>query len=231
MVIVGMGDSTGFCTILQTSFTQGELNETYSNGIVAVIPAHATGTMLQQDAIDGVVTRLKQSGIIPVTTDIANYNALVSVFLGNVQKEYCHYQSRYRYTLDNLFSSIQQSYTTNTPDIKAKIDTNLLKAQNFNQILNDLTQVVNAITTNMLTSTKDMDNQVKEFQLKIDKLNTQLQEQNNIITKNNASTTIKKEMVKYTEEKGRYHDNLLKLYSFLNVFTLGLLVYIYRAAE
>jgi len=231
MVIVGMGDSTGFCTNLQLSFTSDELNAVFPSGIVARIPSHATGTLLTQEAISRVVEQLKNSSTIPVTTDIANYNALVSVFLGNVQREYCHYQSRYRYTLDKLFAAIQTSYTTNTIDIKAKIDTNLLQAQKFNQTLNDLTQVINAITTTMLESTKDMDNQVKEFQIKIDKLNTQLQDQNKIITNNNASTTIKKEMVKYTEEKGRYHDNLLKLYSFLNVFTLGLLVYIYRAAE
>jgi hypothetical protein len=38
-------------------------------------------------------------------------------------------------------------------------------------------------------------------------------------------------MVKYSEEKARYTDNLLKLYSFLNVVALGLLVYVYRASE
>ena len=38
-------------------------------------------------------------------------------------------------------------------------------------------------------------------------------------------------MVKYSEEKARHTDNLLKLYSFLNVVALGLLVYIYKAAN
>jgi hypothetical protein len=48
---------------------------------------------------------------------------------------------------------------------------------------------------------------------------------------NEASTKLKKEMVKYTEEKGRYSDNLLRLYSFLNMVALGLLVYVYRASK
>jgi len=38
-------------------------------------------------------------------------------------------------------------------------------------------------------------------------------------------------MVKFSEEKNRYSANLLKLYSFLNVVALGLLVYVYKAAE
>ena len=37
-------------------------------------------------------------------------------------------------------------------------------------------------------------------------------------------------MVKYTEEKGRYTDNLLKVYSVLNIVVLGLLVYVYKSA-
>jgi hypothetical protein len=37
-------------------------------------------------------------------------------------------------------------------------------------------------------------------------------------------------MVKYSEEKARYSDNLLKMYSFLNVVALGLLIYVYKAA-
>ena len=37
-------------------------------------------------------------------------------------------------------------------------------------------------------------------------------------------------MVKYTEEKARYTDNLLKMYSVLNIVALGLLVYVYKSA-
>ena len=42
---------------------------------------------------------------------------------------------------------------------------------------------------------------------------------------------IYKEMVSYTEEKAQYTDNLLKVYSFLNIIAVGLLLYIYKAAD
>jgi hypothetical protein len=37
-------------------------------------------------------------------------------------------------------------------------------------------------------------------------------------------------MVEYTEEKSRYTDNLMKMYSVLNIVVVGLLVYVYKAA-
>ena len=37
-------------------------------------------------------------------------------------------------------------------------------------------------------------------------------------------------MVKYTEEKSRYTNNLLKMYSVLNIVALSLLVYVYKSA-
>jgi hypothetical protein len=57
-----------------------------------------------------------------------------------------------------------------------------------------------------------------------------MESQGNMIRSNQASTTIQKEMVKYTEEKARYNDNLLKVYSFLNIVALGVLLYVYKAA-
>ena len=56
-------------------------------------------------------------------------------------------------------------------------------------------------------------------------------EQNKIISSTEGAIKIKKEMVKYTEEKARHSDNLLKLYGFLNIVVVGLLVYIYKASS
>jgi hypothetical protein len=53
----------------------------------------------------------------------------------------------------------------------------------------------------------------------------------NNITKIDPVSKMNKDMVKFSEEKNRYSANLLKLYSFLNVVALGLLVYVYKSAE
>jgi uncharacterized coiled-coil DUF342 family protein len=82
-----------------------------------------------------------------------------------------------------------------------------------------------------MTSSDRFKTEIEEFNKQIQDLKNKLAEQNAIITSNESATKLRKEMVKYTEEKGRYSGNLLKLYSFLNIVALGLLVYVYRASN
>jgi len=44
-----------------------------------------------------------------------------------------------------------------------------------------------------------------------------------------TNETLYKEMEKYSRQKAAYTNNLLGLYSFLNITALGLLIYIYKA--
>jgi len=76
-----------------------------------------------------------------------------------------------------------------------------------------------------------MKKDISEFNDTIQQQQQKLENQNALISSTEASAKIKKQMVKYTEEKTRRTDNLLKLYSVLNIVALGLLVYIYKAAD
>ena len=87
------------------------------------------------------------------------------------------------------------------------------------------------MSDSLLETSSGMSEQLARFNQTIQENRTKLTKQNQIISSSEAVTKIKKEMVKYSEEKARYTDNLLKLYSFLNVVALGLLVYVYRASE
>jgi hypothetical protein len=82
----------------------------------------------------------------------------------------------------------------------------------------------------MLNTSNSLQKEITEYNDKIQKQRSKLDYQNNIISSNEAATKIRKEMIKYTEERANYSDNLLKLYSFLNIITLGLLVYVYKAS-
>jgi RNase H-fold protein (predicted Holliday junction resolvase) len=121
-------------------------------------------------------------------------------------------------------------YLANTEDTAGAVTKYLNFTQRLNRRLNDLTQVINGVSMQLLDSTTQMEKEIQQFNTKIQSQRTQLQKQNEIITSNEASTKIKQEMVKYTEEKARNSENLLKLYSFLNIVTIGLLVYVYKAA-
>ena len=81
-----------------------------------------------------------------------------------------------------------------------------------------------------MKSSETLQQEIAEFNKRLKSQRDKLEEQNTIIQSNEASTRLKKEMVKYSEEKARYSNNLLKMYSFLNIVALGLLVYVYKAA-
>jgi len=119
----------------------------------------------------------------------------------------------------------------NTGDTQAAIQKYLGLTQQLNQRLNDLTQITNAITEDMLSSATDIEADIKAFDKRIKEQKDKLDAQNKIISSGQAVTKLNKQMVRFTEEKARYSDNLLKLYSFLNIVALGLLVYVYKSAR
>lgn len=224
----------------QTISTDTELSASYDGGSnPGVLPAAPNGSSdrddkgkLLQTTISTIITNLKNIGVIPSPSGsppdvfVQKQQALIQ----NLQAEYCFYESRYKYALDKLFTAISSGYLSGTPENKASVQSYLSKTKILNIRLNDLTQIMNGITENMLSTSDSIANEIAEFNKRIKMQKEKLDAQNKIINTGEATTNIRKEMVKYNEEKGRYTDNLLNLYSFLNIVALGLLVYVYKAA-
>lgn len=221
----------------QTSLLDSDLLATYSGDTPGILPATSSADrdgkgLMTSDTMKSMIESLKRSGIVPVaSTDQADiYMQKQTTFFKNVQAEYCFYDARYKYALDKLFNAVRQGYQTNTVDTQATIQKYLKLTQTMNRKMNDLSQLINGISADMMQVTGQMEAEIVLFNKKIQDLKLKLEDQNKIISSNEASMKIKKEMVKFTEEKARNSDNMLKLYGFLNVVTLGLLVYIYKAA-
>jgi vacuolar-type H+-ATPase catalytic subunit A/Vma1 len=224
----------------KTALTDSELGQTFGNGITpGLLPSTPTPSserdtngMLTDTAVKAIVASLKGSGIIPTATtkNTDTYVSKQASLLKNIQSEYCFYDSRYKYSLQKLFDAIRQGYSTNTADNQTLIQKYLASTQALNQRLNDLTQIVNAVTDDMLSSSTNLAGEIRAFNNQISMQQKKLQEQNKIISSGEAATKLNKQMVRFTEEKARYSDNLLKLYSFLNIVALGLLVYVYKSA-
>ncbi len=221
----------------RTSLTESELNQVFENGI---LPSSQNGSsdresngMLKQSVVVTIISSLKNSGIIPIPTSTNEelYIRKVKTLLNNIQSEYCFYDSRYKYSLEKLFDGVRQGYLLNTPNTRSIIEKYLSYSQNLNRRLNDLTQIINGITEDMFRVSGNLEAEINQFNNKIKEQQRKLEEQNKIISSSEAVTRIKKDMVKYTEEKARNTDNLLKMYSFLNVVALGLLIYVYKAAS
>jgi hypothetical protein len=224
----------------QTISTDTELSATYGDGVkVGVLPNVPNSSSERDDrgkllptTISSIVTNLKSMGLIPSPAGVSPevFIQKQQALIQNLQLEYCFYESRYKYALDKLFSAISSGYLSGSTDNKTNIESYLSKTKMLNTRLNDLTQIMNGITENMLSTSDSIVNEIEKFNGRIKKQRDKLDAQNQIIMKGDATTNIHKEMVKYTEEKAKYTDNLLNLYSFLNIVALGLLVYVYKAA-
>jgi hypothetical protein len=226
---------------VKTALTDAELNQTFGNGVTqGLLPSAPNGAsdrdgngVLNKSTVQGLIGSLKGSGVVPVATaaNAENFVFKQKTLLKNIEDEYCFYESRYKYSLEKLFSAIQEGYMNNTGDVQIVIQKYLASTQALNLRLNDLTQIINGVTDDMLTSATNLEAEIKAFDKQIKEQQMKLAEQNKIITSGQAVTTLNKQMVKFTEEKAKYSDNLLGLYSFLNIVALGLLVYVYKSAR
>ena len=102
----------------------------------------------------------------------------------------------------------------------------------LNTRVNDITQIVDAVskkqrTSNItsLTTRLNADDQNLQSQSA-----TLLRQRELLSSDNQNNMVLMKEMEDYSRQKSKYHNNLLMLYSFLNITAIGLLFYVYRSA-
>lgn len=227
--------------------TNTEINEPYANETTPAILSFVTGSsdrttdgLLTTAAISDIINRLKRAKIIPTlpvfsgtadnTMAVNTYNIDIGAFITKGQVEYNEHAATYRQLLQQLFTSITNGYRTPTSATASTVESQKENVLRINNKLNDLIQIIKAATDEIKSSSDVMQTQIYDFNEKAKDIKTQLRNQSSLIKSNQTDSKINKEMMKYTEEKGRYTDNLLKMYSFLNVVAFGLLIYIYRAA-
>lgn len=225
----------------KTTLTDTELRETYSNGTKpGILPSTSygqsdrdTGGVLSKSTVNAIIESLKQSGIIPNTTNQKSEVVMKKQdeLFKNIKAEYAFYELKYKYAIEKLLCVIEQERIKNNSDIQTIIQPFLEMARELNRKLNDLIQIINGIKDNMASSTSELNDKVKEFDKLTNEKQVKLDYQNRIISSNQASVELNKQMVKFTEQKAKYTNNLLGLYSFFNVVALGLLIYVYKSAR
>lgn len=210
--------------------TDTELLASYLNGLLPVEltendDSHSDPKgkrVLTQAYLDTIIKNMKHK--IPTQQDQSD---AVQPFLQSIHKEYQFYSIRYQCALDKLFKMLANESQASMDNEKRALQITII----LNRRLNDLTQIINEITKYMLSFSTKMKKDISTFNDTIQQQQQKLENQNELISSTEASAKIKKQMVKYTEEKARRTNNLLKLYSVLNIVALGLLVYIYKAAD
>ncbi len=231
--------SASFTCPTQTDISPSEIPATYSEqGVTPLLPSSILGSdreanqMIKESALKAHLAALERIGAVPTmdaSTPYTVYRPKVKKLLENAQKEYCFYDARYKAALQRLFTVIRGASMSPSQEAKQTIAQRLAVTQTVNRKLNDLLQIIRAITQKMMDSSSTMESEIATFHRQLREMNDKLQEQNKTIQNNESVMRLQKEMVKYTEEKGRHTNNLLKVYSVLNIVALGLLLYVYKA--
>ena len=150
--------------------------------------------------------------------------------MNDLQSEFCYYYVRYKYSLNKLFDAIVATSTGSTltdaqkNDIQSKLD----KAKGFNQKLNDLVQVSNFIAKKRADEMGTQNQAINGLNSDITTTFNKLKANNDMLKREDAVAELRKRMTEFSQEKNLSANNLLALYGFLNLVSLGLLFYIYR---
>ena len=150
--------------------------------------------------------------------------------MDGMKNEFCHYYNRYKYSLNDLFSVIAttSSGSTLTSAQQTTINTKLDVVKGFNTKLNDLVQITNYIATQRASEMGSENTDINALNTKIKATYDKLASHNATMRKETAIGDLRKQMVEFSQEKNLSANNLLALYGFLNLVSIGLLFYIYR---
>ena len=165
-----------------------------------------------------------------------------SIFITGVQIECAYYYALYKYAIKNLAAAITcpvetpiKTYGTGTgawinasdKALKSYTDAAIILNQMVNDVIYIMDQVAQTRTntdiTNLTTTLAGLDTTLQTT-------SANLQAQRDALTSPGQDKMVLfKEMETYSRQKAAYHNNMLALYSFLNITALGLLFYVYRS--
>lgn len=233
-----------FCPDINTVFTTDSLNQTFGSATLqGILPAggfsgsdRETTGILKQDVVKQYVNTLASQGKLPlapnVTGDaqaIEDYMKKDNGFISALKDEYCFYNSRYKYALRQLIAKLQEGYITTDVTKRRIVEDYLEKTRVLNTKLNDITQISNEITKKRLESAQSQNSQINSINGALQSRSAVLAEQYKILSSEQANATLYKNMEKYTRERANATNNMLGMYSFMNIVMIGTLVYLYRS--
>jgi hypothetical protein len=238
-----------FCGQIATNLTDSDLQAIYGTSTKPALLPHGGFSdsdrdgrgLLKSDVLTTTVASMTASGRIPkpppmsATSNegktVEEYMTKDRAFIDDIKLEYCFYDSRYRYALQQLFSKLEAGYTQANQQNQQLTNTYLAASTALNKRLNDLTQLCNEIAKSRLKYTQEQNTQINSLNTDLATRSDKLTEQNKILSSQQATAVLYKDMVKYTKERADSTNNMLTLYSFMNVVMVGLLVYLYRSAS
>lgn len=163
-----------------------------------------------------------------------------SEFIAGVKYEYDYYYKLYTHAISQLVKVLSTPLTVKIgtkisgwrekPNQTA-IDVYKSAAIKLNESVNDIIYMIDQIAQVRRTQNIPfLTERVNTLDGSLQRQQNDLIKQRELLSKKNQNQMLlMKEMEAYSRHKSKYNNNLLMLYSFLNITALGLLFYIYRS--
>jgi len=223
-----------------TNLTDSDLTQTYyhesGHTILPSVPYGTTDRtvygLLHPSALSDTIASFSKPAKGSNGANGATGATSAPISVEDMISEYCFYHARYTYAIEKVVDNLRKESSPDalkTPPPRSAFY--LKHAQYLHQRLMDFIQTIQGITEALRKASQHVDPAMTTFSNDLQTQQGKLEEQKKVIRSNQAPAALYKQMVRYSEEKTRRSDNLLHLYTFLNVVALGLLVYVYKAAE
>jgi hypothetical protein len=143
----------------------------------------------------------------------------------NMQKEYCYYEQRYRYTLKNFLYKATSRNATDNPEAQRLLrDTKMLNIR-----LNSVLEVMNFVTQERAEMVNSNTTQANTANTRINSKLDTLNKTYKMLNNDNAIITTQKESVRYTQEKNNYNSNQIAMWTGLNIVALAGIYFVYKS--
>jgi hypothetical protein len=152
------------------------------------------------------------------------------ILMGDIKSEFCFNYVRYKYSLNKLFEAIVATSTgsTLTESQKNTIQGLLDTSKKINTNLNDLVQITNYIAIKRAEEMGTQNQNINALNVSITETFNKIKSNTSMLKNEDAVGELRRRMVEFSQEKNLSANNLLALYGFLNLVSIGLLFYIYR---
>jgi len=144
----------------------------------------------------------------------------------NLQAEFCWYESRYLYALNQFLQAATLRQATDAGPANTLLATTQKLNKRANSVLQIISYLAQTRVSNIMSSKTGIDNLNTDINNKL----AQLQAGYALLNKDDALLTTQKEMVRYTEEKNKYTNNRIAVWTALNILALGAIFYVYQKA-
>lgn len=204
-----------------------QIKEVMPNSIsTTTLPVDDSTKRIEKAALQAYVANLEGTGRIP--GEMPTFDEQMAAdkrFYEHVQREYCHYETRYQTALKEFLARVSNPAGVAQADIQDVLET----TTGLNQRLNSLLEIVNHVGNERARRVSGRSTKLQEANATLEKQLTVLQQQQALLTTGGGHIRTQEEQLRYSAEKSRAMNIQIMFFVALNVVALGTVLTVYRS--